>query len=154
MTFKSTKTYGSNLGLSAAFRQWKAKSHCRLIHGYSLGFRFVFQASHLDENNWVVDFGSLKPLKQKLEELYDHRLIVAEDDPQAPELGRLEAFGLADVRTAVAVGCEAFALEAFKAAMEIVNNKRVRVISCECFEHGANSAIYEQPFPPHLLTPI
>ena len=31
--FLSTKTYGHDLGLSAAFRQWRAESHCRLIHG-------------------------------------------------------------------------------------------------------------------------
>ena len=51
MTYRVTKTYGNERGLSCAFRQWKAESHCRLIHGYSLGFRFVFEAETLDHRN-------------------------------------------------------------------------------------------------------
>ena len=58
----STKKYGHERGLSAAFRQWRAESHCRFMHGYSLEFGFVFGAHELDENNWVVDFGGLKGL--------------------------------------------------------------------------------------------
>ena len=55
--FKSTKTYGHDLGFSAAFRQWRADSHCKYIHGYALAFRFEFEADELDVRNWVVDFG-------------------------------------------------------------------------------------------------
>lgn len=31
--YQSTKTYGHDRGFSCAFRQWRADSHCRLIHG-------------------------------------------------------------------------------------------------------------------------
>ena len=54
--FLSSKKYGHERGLSAAFRQWRAVSHCRFMHGYSLEFEFVFGTHQLDENNWVVDF--------------------------------------------------------------------------------------------------
>ena len=81
MTHRVTKTYGAELGLSATFRQHRAKSHCRFIHGYALGFKLVFEADKLDENGWVKDFGGLKPLKQRLIETFDHRLLVAADDP-------------------------------------------------------------------------
>ena len=40
--YYSKKKYGHERGLSAAFRQWSAESHCRFIHGYSLEFEFVF----------------------------------------------------------------------------------------------------------------
>ena len=40
--FLSSKKYGHERGLSAAFRQWRAVSHCRFMHGYSLEFEFVF----------------------------------------------------------------------------------------------------------------
>ncbi len=63
VTYYSTKTWGHNMGLSAAFRQWRADSHCRLIHGYSLAITLKFAAGDLDARNWVVDFGSLKTLK-------------------------------------------------------------------------------------------
>ena len=30
------------------------------VHGYSLGFKLVFECDSLDERNWVMDFGGLK----------------------------------------------------------------------------------------------
>ena len=56
MKHKSTKTYGNDRGFSCAFRQALADSHCSLVHGYSLGFRFEFEAIELDDKNWVYDF--------------------------------------------------------------------------------------------------
>ena len=78
--YKSTKTFGHEIGLSACFRQWRADSHCRFLHGYALAIKFVFAANELDVRNWVVDFGSLKSLKSQLEDTFDHKLLVAEND--------------------------------------------------------------------------
>ena len=75
--YYSKKKYGHERGLSAAFRQWGAESHCRFIHGYSLEFEFVFGAHELDENNWVVDFGGLKELELWLRQNFDHKTLVA-----------------------------------------------------------------------------
>ena len=47
--YRSTKTYDHNEGLSCCFRQWRADSHCNLVHGYALAFRFVFATHTLDE---------------------------------------------------------------------------------------------------------
>ena len=74
--FFSSKKYGHERGLSAAFRQWRAVSHCRFMHGYSLEFEFVFGTHELDENNWVVDFGSLKNLEAWLRLNFDHKTLV------------------------------------------------------------------------------
>lgn len=82
MAYLSTKTYGHEVGLSATFRQWRAKSHCRLLHGYSLSFRFEFEANTLDDKNLVVDFGGLKELRAILEGTFDHKTVVAADDPE------------------------------------------------------------------------
>ena len=76
----STKTY-RQIG-PVAYRQWRADSHCRLIHGYALSFHFEFECDTLDARNWCMDFGGLKPLKALLEDWFDHTLLVAEDDPQ------------------------------------------------------------------------
>ena len=81
MAYQSTKTYGNDRGFSCAFRQWSADSHCNLIHGYSLGFKFVFEAQELDERNWVYDFGNCKWIKAWLEENFDHTLAVDIKDP-------------------------------------------------------------------------
>lgn len=145
MVFQSTKTYGHNLGLSACFRQPKAHSHCKFLHGYALAFRFVFEATELDERNWVVDFGSLKPLKQWLEDTFDHKVVIDADDPEMAMLKELEAAGLAELTILEGVGVEKFAEHAFHFADKLVRqmtNSRCRVVSVECMEHGANSGIY------------
>ena len=87
--YRVTKTYGNERGLSCAFRQWRADSHCNLIHGYSLGFRFVFEAAQLDDRNWVYDFGNLGFVKDFLEDNFDHVLMIASDDPKRAELYNL-----------------------------------------------------------------
>lgn len=134
------------MGLSAVFRQWKADSHCNQLHGYSLSFRFVFEATELDYRNWVVDFGGLKGLKDKLAMTFDHKLVVAKDDPEFKVLVDLAEYGVADVMVVDAVGCEKFAELAAtyaKTELELLGiDKRVKVVEVECSEHGANSAIY------------
>jgi 6-pyruvoyltetrahydropterin/6-carboxytetrahydropterin synthase len=78
--FVSTKEYVD--AFPCAYRQWKADSHCNKIHGYSFSIRLFFGTNELDARNWVADYGSLKPLKEFLENLFDHTLLVAEDDPE------------------------------------------------------------------------
>jgi 6-pyruvoyltetrahydropterin/6-carboxytetrahydropterin synthase len=144
--YASTKQYGHELGLSSAFRQWRAHSHCRFIHGYALAVKFVFEADELDRHGWVVDFGSLKSLKGILEDNFDHKLLVAEDDPELETLKRLEARGLAQVRVLPAVGCEHFAEYIYGVAEVWLRDNgyapRVRLASVKVCEHGANTAIY------------
>jgi len=104
MKYISTKTY-SNLG-PVAYRQWRADSHCSKIHGYALSFHFEFESDTLDARNWVVDFGSLRPLKDFLEEMFDHTLIYSADDPMKEHIENLGKLGLAQVREFEKVGCE------------------------------------------------
>src|SRR5262245_36213583 len=147
MTYQCTKTYHHNVGLSCAFRQWHAESHCRFIHGYALAFKFTFEADALDGTNWVVDFGNMKGLKQSLEWWFDHTLVVAKDDPLVDTLLALHNKA-AQVRLMLKVGCEEFANHAFILADAwLADNHytpRVRLLSVECREHEGNSAIYTQ----------
>jgi len=146
MAFQSTKTYGNHIGISAAFRQWKAHSHCRFIHGYALGFKFIFEADELDQQNWVVDFGGLKPLKQMLEDTFDHKVVVSEDDPHLDYFKQGQALGVMEVVVVPAGGCEKFAELVYECTEQWLKDAgfapRCRLISVEVFEHGANSAIY------------
>lgn len=145
--YQVTKTYGAERGLSACFRQWRAKSHCRFLHGYALGFEFVFEASELDQNNWVIDFGSLKPLKSWLDETFDHKLVIAFDDPQKSTILEMGLYGIADINVLSRVGCEAFARLAFDRADLLLGDmgihERVKIVSVRCFEHSSNSATYK-----------
>jgi 6-pyruvoyltetrahydropterin/6-carboxytetrahydropterin synthase len=146
MAYLSTKTYGHNIGLSAVFRQPNADhSHCHLLHGYSLAFKFTFGASHLDNNNWAVDFGGLKPLKAWLEDNFDHKLCLDRTDPHLEKFKELDALNLAEIRLFDGVGAEKFAEHAFNFADSLIRKKtdgRCWVESAEVSEHGANSAIY------------
>tara|TARA_B100000965_G_scaffold113594_1_gene93752 strand:+ start:8015 stop:8461 length:447 start_codon:yes stop_codon:yes gene_type:complete len=140
----STKTYGHNIGLSAVFRQPHADSHCRFLHGYSLSFKFLFGCHQLDEKNWVVDFGGLKPLKKWLEDHFDHKMILDKNDPHLEDFRKLEEKGLAEIVVFDGVGVEKFAEHALFYAQDLVDemtDHRCYVVSCECAEHGANSAI-------------
>jgi len=100
----STKTY-KQIG-PVAYRQWRADSHCNLIHGYALSFHFEFEADTLDARNWVTDFGGLKPLKNVLEEWFDHTLLVAQDDPMREHLLELGKLKLAKITEVEKTGCE------------------------------------------------
>jgi len=146
MPHYSTKTYGHNIGLSAVFRQPNADhSHCHLLHGYSLAFKFTFGCSELDEKNWAVDFGGLKPLKAWLEDNFDHKVAIDRADPMLYRLEELEKAGLAEIRLFDGVGTEKFAEHAWRFADQLVREQtdgRCWCESCECSEHGANSAIY------------
>jgi 6-pyruvoyltetrahydropterin/6-carboxytetrahydropterin synthase len=144
--YYSTKTYDHNLGLSAVFRQPKADhSHCHLLHGYSLKFKFKFASTKLDDKNWVVDFGGLKELKEWLQDNFDHKVIVDSNDPEIDTLYKLEQKGLAEIRVFDGVGAEMFAYHAWKFADNLVRDmsmNRCWCIEAECAEHGANSAMY------------
>jgi 6-pyruvoyltetrahydropterin/6-carboxytetrahydropterin synthase len=144
MTFRATKTYGHDLGLSCCFRQWRAQSHCHHLHGYALAFELVFEADQLDEHGWVIDFGALKPIKQSLVDLFDHAMQVAEDDPQLGSLLTLATQDTCRVVVVKHVGAEAFAAHVFDLTDRWLRENgygdRVRLVSVTASEHGANSA--------------
>lgn len=147
-TYKSTKTFGHNLGLSCAFRQWRAESHCRFLHGYSVAVKFIFSTDELDVRNWAVDFGSLKSLKGWLEDTFDHKTLVAEDDPEYEWFVEAHKRGIIDMVTVPATGCEKFAEMIYEVAEQwLIDNgysPRVHLESVEVMEHGANSALYQR----------
>ena len=142
MKYQVIKTYGNETGHSCAFRQWRANSHCNLIHGYALGFEITFEAEELDDRNWVIDFGDLGVLKQYLKNTFDHTTVIAEDDPMMKFFVELENEGLVDLRVMSNVGCEAFAQEVYEFCRERYESQRVSVKSVRVFEHGANSAVF------------
>jgi 6-pyruvoyltetrahydropterin/6-carboxytetrahydropterin synthase len=113
-SYESGKVYCHNIGLSACFRQWRAQSHCRFLHGYALQVEAHFVTQTLDERNWVVDFGSLKSFKGWLERTFDHKTLVAEDDPLYASFTAMEDAGLIQMVTVPATGCEAFARMIFE----------------------------------------
>ena len=145
------KTYGHEQGFSCCFRQWQARhSHCRFLHGYALAFRFTFAARTLDDRGWCIDFGGLKPLRAWLQDMFDHTLLAASDDPDLATFQGLQTAGLAQLRVVPAVGCEAFAelahgwCERFLAEQ---TQGRVSVEHVEVSEHPGNTARFSPATP-------
>ncbi len=144
MKFQSTKVI--ELG-SCAFRQPKANhSHCRFLHGYNLTAKFWFGANELDENNWVVDFGGLKGLKEKLKNQFDHTTCIAADDPALPIFQQLEKAGACDLRImSNGTGSERIAEYCYNTAdffIKAATNDRCWVEKVEVFEHEDNSVVF------------
>ena len=144
--YQSTKTYDHNAGFSCAFRQWRADSHCHYIHGYALKFKFIFEAKELDARNWAVDFGSLKSLKGILENNFDHKTLVASDDPEIEWFREAHKRGILDLVVVPYTGCERMAEMVYEVTEQwLVDNgysPRCRLKSVEVSEHSGNSAIF------------
>ena len=128
---------------STAFRQPKAKSHCKYIHGYNLYAKFYFESTELDKNNWVVDFGSLKRLKNALQDDFDHKLVLSKDDPFIEDFKALHKKGAVDLRIFDEISIEMFAKYCFNMANKMLEKSKAKCIMVEVFEHEKNSGIYK-----------
>ncbi len=140
------RSYKEFNGYSTAFRQHKADSHCRYIHGYALRFKVWFDGE-LDHRNWVVDFGCFKRngIKDWFKHMFDHTTIVAKDDPYLKHFEELHNSDLIQLRILDDVGCEKFAEYVFKYLNEQIKTDtkgRVKVHKVQCWEHGENMAEY------------
>lgn len=150
MSFSVTKTFGHDVGLSCCFRQWRSKSHCSKLHGYAIAVTLIFKSDSLDESNWVVDFGGLKDVKQYLIDTFDHKTLIARDDPEYQTFIDLSKKDMVDLVVLDHVGCEMFAKTIFTNVSAWLDSKygsqvRVSLFSVEVREHGANSATYTNP---------
>jgi 6-pyruvoyltetrahydropterin/6-carboxytetrahydropterin synthase len=151
--FQSSKVFD---GFSTVFRQWKAETtHCRFVHGYGISFKVYFEGD-LDERNWVWDFGGMKRAKTQIDGkspkewmdyMFDHTLIVAEDDPFKNAFIEMGEAGAAQVRIIPATGAEKFAEYIYTKLNSFVQEEtkgRVRVTRVKFMEHGKNAAYYSE----------
>jgi len=149
--FQSSKVFD---GFSTVFRQWKAEdTHCRFLHGYGISFKVYFEGE-LDHRNWVWDFGGMKRAKTKIDGLspkewmdymFDHTMIIAEDDPELRAFQQMDKVGVAQVRVIPATGAEKFSEYIYNKLNEFVKTEtdnRVRVTKVKFMEHGKNAAYY------------
>ena len=79
--------------------------------------------------------------------MFDHTVIVAEDDPAVDVLEEMNERGIIQLRWVKATGAEKFAEFIFHKLSNFVKdetNDRVRVTQVEFMEHGKNTAIYSE----------
>ena len=151
--FQSSKVFD---GFSTVFRQWKAEdTHCRFVHGYGISFKVYFEGK-LDDRNWVWDFGGMKRAKTlidgkqpkaSMDYMFDHTMIVAEDDPWKDAFQQMDTSGVAQVRILPATGAEKFAEYIYNKLNNFVlteTDGRVKVTKVKFAEHGKNTAYYSE----------
>ena len=100
-----------------------------------------------------MDFGDLKWVKKWLEDQWDHRMLIASDDPLLPEWERLHAvdginLNVMDVGKGYGPGIEAsckFVFDNINPKIKELTNNRVWIDNVEIYEHEFNSAIYFNP---------
>jgi 6-pyruvoyltetrahydropterin/6-carboxytetrahydropterin synthase len=149
--YKSRKKFD---GFSTCFRQWRANTtHCQYLHGYDVEFEVTFEGD-LDHRNWVWDFGGMKRAKnlidgmqpkEWMEYMFDHTVVVAEDDPDMENFKSMHDRGIIQLRIVEAVGAEKFAEYLYHKLNDFVQTEtdgRVRVVKVKFMENHKNSAIY------------
>lgn len=157
--FTCSKKYSD---LPFAHRQHNHGGHCRLIHGHNWAFHFTFASKERDANGFVIDFGDLKWLKQYLVDMFDHTLVLNQDDPGLeylkivltktedvagmPNIGPLlTMFPFAAIRIVPNAGAEGLAQYVFEEVdrrLRAITNDRVFLHSLVVSEDEKNSATY------------
>jgi len=147
--FTSTKEYIDEFPV--AYKQWKADTHCNKNHGYSFSLKFYFGANELDKRGWVIDYGVLKELKQLLKDQFDHKTLIAYDDPDLERYRQLEKDGILDLTVLPGMGCERIADMLYKFVNSVfipdylgqVESERVWCYKVEVRETQSNMAFRE-----------
>jgi 6-pyruvoyltetrahydropterin/6-carboxytetrahydropterin synthase len=82
-------------------------THCQFLHGYGVSFKVWFEGE-LDERNWVWDFGGMKRAKGTIDgmnpkawmdNMFDHTVIVADDDPYLEQFKQMWKDGIIQFRS-------------------------------------------------------
>ena len=150
-TFIAEKVFD---GFSTVFRQAGATgTHCRFLHGYGVSFEVTFEGK-LDHRNWVFDFGGMKRAnttidgmmpKKWMDYMFDHTVVLAEDDQALEDFKPLAEKGLIQLRIIPAVGAEKFAEYIYNKLNAFVIEETkgsCKVQKVKFMEHGKNSATY------------
>ncbi|MFN9546875.1 MAG: 6-carboxytetrahydropterin synthase [Cyanobacteriota bacterium] len=132
-------------GFPCTHRQWRHSGHCRFVHGYSRSFTIWFAAHQLDDCGFVVDFSSLRPLRERLADHFDHTFLASADDPLLPHWRDLHELGGLDLRVMDNVGMEASARLVWSWANELVHPQEGGRACCwrvEARENESNAGLY------------
>lgn len=138
-----TKSYDN---LKAAHRQWRHHGRCAFVHGENWRVDVTFRAKELDHQNFVYDFGALRPFRAQLEYYFDHTLFIDQDDPHRAFFEEMHEKKLADVRFIPSAGAEGLAQFIFEMADKFIREETAGRVFCTkivVYEDSRNSATYE-----------
>lgn len=130
-----------------AHRQPFHKGHCALIHGHNWNYIVELASKTLDTNGFVVDFGDFGEIKDWMNTMFDHTLLLQHNDPRKAELkAALGDTKMAKIVWVESVSAEGLAKLVFERVQQWLNtnfhNGDVRVVSVTVKEDWKNSATY------------
>ena len=137
-------------GFPCCHRQPNHPGHCHFVHGYSRSFTCWFGAKELNQHGFVVDFSSLKALRQVLDQQFDHTFLANADDPLLPEWQRLHELGALDLRVMANVGMEGSAHWVWDQTNALLYARAAGRSWCwqvEARENSKNAAYWQLPPP-------
>jgi 6-pyruvoyltetrahydropterin/6-carboxytetrahydropterin synthase len=141
--FSCSKTYAD---IPFAHRAPRHDGHCKLIHGHNWSFQITFVATERDGNGFVFDFGKLSDLKASLWAMFDHKLVLSEDDPALSDIGcLLRDLGIANITVVPDCSCEGIAQFVHGIADAYVRKEsfgRARVFQVIVHEDSKNVATF------------
>jgi 6-pyruvoyltetrahydropterin/6-carboxytetrahydropterin synthase len=138
-----TKTY---VDIPFAHRAPFHDGHCALIHGHNWSFEITFIAREADANGFIVDFGKLQPLKENLMAMFDHKLVLNDNDPLAEKLIAFTAkWHISNIVRLPDCSCEGIAKFVFNLAdgwVRLITDDRARALRVVVHEDAKNFASY------------
>jgi 6-pyruvoyltetrahydropterin/6-carboxytetrahydropterin synthase len=138
-----SKTYRD---IPLSHRQPFHEGRCSRLHGHSWSITLTFEASELDGNGFVIDFGDLHFIENWIDEHLDHGMILSQSDPREADLRELEDSGLLKITWVKSASCEGiarFLFETFNPMVSDMTNDRVSLQAIHLEEDSKNSATYQ-----------
>ena len=143
--FTSSKRIGP---ISTGHRQWKDNGNCSFVHGYGRYVEFTFACNERDDKGWVMDFGDLRDVKQWLEDQWDHRLLLAHDDPLLEDFKKIQSKGGVDLNImpegygpGIEDSCK-WVYDNITPMIKLLTDNRVWIQKVRVYEHENNWAEY------------
>ena len=143
--FTSSKRFGP---ITTGHRQWRDKGHCSFVHGYGRIVEITFESHVLDHRGWVMDFGGLKEVKNWLESEWDHRVLLAYDDPLIDDYKYLAESGGIDINIlpkeygpGIEQSCK-YVYDNISLIIKRITDDNVWINKVKIFEHENNWAEY------------
>lgn len=95
--YVDTKTFPKTLGLTVCFRDWRTRRRARFLHGGALTIAVTFEAMAVNSGGIAVDLNGVDALRDWIVETFDHKTLIASDDPALNVFEGLHDAGLIEL---------------------------------------------------------
>ena len=124
-----------------AHRQHSHDGHCQYVHGHNWYFEVEMKSYKLDSTGFVFDFGKFKPFKNWLEYMFDHTLLINQNDPYI-DLFIKESSLLWDMREVKSGSSEEIAVLVYNYLSAWLEDDAEKLVSVTVIEDEKNGATY------------